>query len=206
MRSRIDTITARAKGKATQIYAELLRSIDWKPPAHAVIKDAYSSYEAKYGSNPSINGRIFEYLICETLAQEGITPFYYQARFAQVPNAAFDVVLYHPRRPVVLSVKVSLRERYKQDVSEGKALRQAYPLAECYLVTLHHQEAARVSQKIASGDVAGLKKCLCADKSDYTELLEDLKQQRYEETRAIVSTHGVCFGCPPMGAIGEGNG
>ena len=101
MRSCIDTLTG---GKAGQIYAELVQSERYTSP-HAFVKSAYENYTKNYPDNKSINGRIFEYLICETLAQHKIAPFYYQAKFDLVPNADFDVVLYHPQRPVVLTMK-----------------------------------------------------------------------------------------------------
>jgi len=136
---------------------------------------------------------VFEYLVCETLAREGITPFYYQAQFAHVPNADFDVACYHPRRPVVLSMKVSLRERYKQADLEGVALRQVYRNAECYLITLNATEAAWVSRKIADGDVAGLSRCVVANKLEYTNLLGELKRRQFNCATSIMPITGRAF-------------
>lgn len=133
---------------------------------------------------------MFEYLVCETLAHEGITPFYYQAKFAHVPNANFDVVCYHPKRPVALSMKVSLRERYKQADLEGLALRQVYRSAECCLITLSAGEAAWVSRKITDGDVAGLSRCVIANEPEYTELLGELKGQQFAHAASIMPITG----------------
>ncbi len=43
---------------------------------HRFMAEACQAYRRDYSDNPKINGRIFEYLVCEVLAHEGITPFY----------------------------------------------------------------------------------------------------------------------------------
>ena len=98
----------------------LLKNLKDYDCAHKFIHNVYASYQESYADKPSINGRIFEYLVCETLAYEGIIPFYYQASFERVPNAELDVVLYHPEKPVVLTMKTSLSERYQQRIWKAR--------------------------------------------------------------------------------------
>lgn len=136
---------------------------------------------------------MFEYLVCETLSREGVTPFYYQAEFALVPNANFDIVLFHHRRPVVLSMKVSLRERYKQADLEGNALRQVYRNAECYLVTLSTDEVRGVARKITDGDIGGIQGCALADQQEYTDLLSRLKTREFQRAEPITPITGTAF-------------
>lgn len=133
---------------------------------------------------------MLEYLICETLKREGITPFYYQAKFKLVPNIDFDLVCYHPSRPVVLSAKVSLRERYKQAVLEGFILGQVYRDSKTYLITLNADEQAREQRKIQSGEVVGLADIIRADFKDYDALLEELKQETFTPAAPIVPLEG----------------
>ena len=136
-----------------------------------------------------MNGRVFEFTICETLKREGIAPFYYQANFTLVPNADFDLVCYHPRRPVVLSAKVSLRERYKQADLEGFALRQVYRNARSYLLTLSDEHIG-VQEKIREGDVAGLVDCIRADSPAYDTLLDELKSESFSLAEEIIPIEG----------------
>ena len=75
------------------------------------MKISFSIYKEENESKASVNGLIFEYLVCEALAQKKFLPFYYQAKFEQVPNVDFDIVLYDPKAPIVLAMKTSLRER-----------------------------------------------------------------------------------------------
>ncbi|MCS1409040.1 MAG: hypothetical protein M2R45_02219 [Verrucomicrobia subdivision 3 bacterium] len=82
----------------------------------------YVQYLERFGSDPSVNRAIFEFLICETLVRKGITLFYFQVKFKLAPNVEIDIALYNPLRPVVLSAKVSLREHWKQANQKGSVL------------------------------------------------------------------------------------
>ena len=115
---------------------------------------------------------------------ENVLPFYYQAKFALVPNATFDIVCFNPRKPVVLSCKVSLRERYKQADLEGTVLRQVYRLAESHLLTLSYEQTG-VQAKIEKGDIAGLTACIRADSEQYTHLLAELSKREFVEASPI---------------------
>ena len=161
---------------------------------HTFVREAWQLYEERHPNSPSISGRIFEYIICETLAQQGIAPLYYQAEFAQVPNASFDVVLYDELSPVVLSVKTSLRERYKQAALEGIALRQVYRRARCYLITMSEGEADSLQGKIVSDTVAGLDRCIVATRPEYAQLLECLAQRTFTIARPIQPLRGAIYG------------
>lgn len=176
-------------GKAGEIYKAVLSGIGQYVLPHAFIGEAYSRYTNGYESSPSVNGRIFEYAICETLMQEGITPFYYQARFAFALIAEFDIVCYHCKTPVVLSAKVSLRERYKQAVLEGNLLKGVYGAAQSYLLTLN-DEYEGVRQKIKDGSFPGLTDCLRADSPEYDELLKKIKAIRFAEAVPVVPLSG----------------
>lgn len=170
----------------------MLDSISYTTP-HKFVSDAYSGYLSRGETTPSTNGRIFEYLICETLAREDITPFYYQARFDRVPNADFDVVLYDQNRPVVLTMKTSLRERYKQSVLEGWALWQVYRNAETWLITLEENEAPNVQLKIESGDIVGVNGCILASSSAYDDLLAELRMRQFKVADSIKPLQGKIF-------------
>lgn len=152
---------------------ETLDSYDFRP--HQFVGEMYRKYQSKGYDSPSINGRIFELLIAETLAQADVTPFYYQANFQLVPNADFDILLYDPREPVILTMKTTLRERYKQADLEGLVLKQVYRHAKSYLITLSEGEADSVNSKIEKGDVTGLERCIIASSEEYSEFIDHLK-------------------------------
>src|SRR2546421_9618463 len=95
------------------------------------------------------NGAIFEYLIMVCLYSKGILPFYIQAKISFVPNATYDIVLYSSANfPITLSIKTSLRERYKQADLEGLALKNVHRRVKNYLITLSAKEYEGVRKKI----------------------------------------------------------
>lgn len=80
MQSKIRTLVT---GKSGEVYNKVLENevFNRNTSPHRFIKNMYEKYKELYPSEPSINGRIFEYLVCETLAYKSIAPFYYQAVF-----------------------------------------------------------------------------------------------------------------------------
>jgi len=136
-------------------------------------------YVTDYPSNPSINGKIFEYCIVECLIQMEIVPFYYQALMSFIPNVNFDIVCYNHVSPVVLSCKVSLRERWKQADLEGLAMKQVYRKSKAHLITAARNEQERLQRKIKLGNANGLDSCILAQSPDFDNLLMDLKKQNF---------------------------
>ena len=172
-------------GHIQTVYEQVLQSVKTYHLPSSFIDEAWKYYRKKCPSNPAVNGGVFEYLIVETLIQEGITPVYFQSKFHHVPNCEFDIVLYHPRQPVVLSAKVSLRERYKQADLEGMALRQVYRQAKQHLITLSEREARTNQQKIGTGDIIGLDSIVVANKPEYDTLLQELKGMSFQHWQPV---------------------
>lgn len=194
MLTKLGTLIKGNHGKANKsasAYTATLKALGHYGRPHEFVRDGYKEY-LRQNEKPSnsVSGKIFEWLICETLMRERVTPFYYQARFEHVPNAYFDIVLYDHKRPVVLSCKTSLRERYKQADLEGMALNRVYRNAECHLITLDHAEAARTVGKIKEYDVAGLTACHLADTEDFTELVEDLSRREFVRASVVMPIKG----------------
>jgi hypothetical protein len=124
-----------------------------------------------------VNGNVFEVLISVLLYRQGLKPLYQQATIAFVPNVIFDLVLYTKEYgPVVLSIKTSLRERYKQVDLEGTVLRNVHRRARTYLITANKNEAASVNRKITGFDVQGIEKVVYAFGKDMDELVVFLMQ------------------------------
>ncbi len=193
MRSRISELIG---GESGRVYEEVLAGVDagiYHSVPHEFIDRAHHIYKNSHPDRKNVHGRVFEYLICETLAQQNIVPFYCQATFERVPNVKFDIVLYDPREPVVLSIKTSLRERYKQADLEGQALQAVYRKAKSYLITLSDEEAPSVNQKIAEGAVMGLQKCVVASSAQYDELLKILKNKSFGMAEKVRPLDGQLF-------------
>lgn len=157
-----------------------------------LVRLAYKRYIDVHGSNRNRNGKIFEGLILESLFRDGILPAYYQASVEFIPSVNYDIFLYHPKTPVVLSCKTSLRERWKQADLEGLALKQVYRGARSFLLTMKEDEGNRIQRKVADSQAVGLNECIVvrAKGDRFDLLLKELKGTQFEEANAVIPVRG----------------
>ena len=144
--------------------------------------------------NNALNGYVFEAIIITTLLKEGIRPLYTQTNLAFIPNVNYDIVVF-PRKedgtvdvsaPVVISLKTSLRERYKQADLEGIALKNVYKRASSYLITLDDEEEIALNQeKIKQRDILGIDDFINAGTEAFDELVAKLKGRTVTEPPQI---------------------
>ena len=113
-----------------------------------------------------------------------------QAQVAFVPNVNFDALLYCQSTPVSLSLKTSLRERYKQADLEAIALKYVHRKSKCYLLTMDTKEANVQKEKILSGDIIGLDEIIDCNTDDINRLIEDLKQIQFVTSKKIDVVQG----------------
>ncbi|MCL2746590.1 MAG: hypothetical protein FWE48_05850 [Coriobacteriia bacterium] len=134
-----------------------------------------------------LRGTIFELIITTEFYRRSICPLYLQASVAFVPNARFDALLYTSlRAPIGLSMKVSLRERYKQADLEAVALKYVHRRALNYLITLAHDEVGAIRRKAQTEEVLlGINKLVLANTEEFDVLVEELSRNSYIEPGAV---------------------
>ena len=129
-----------------------------------------------------VNGNVFEHLVSVLLYRQNIRPLYQQVNIAFVPNVIFDLAVYTEKHgPVVLSLKTSLRERYKQVDLEGTVLKNVHRRARTFLVTADREEARNVNRKIDSHEVQGIEKVIYAFGKDMDDLVFELRDLKMTE-------------------------
>ena len=97
----------------------------------------------------------------------------------------FDVLLYTKEiGSIVLSIKTSLRERYKQADLEAIALKQVHRRSKTFLLTLS-DEYSSINKKIEKGDVAGLEKAINCRNDDFNLFIEELKKYTFIEAGSV---------------------
>jgi hypothetical protein len=160
-------------------------SVPYSTPSE-YIRFCWAAYESHSEKNNNLNGKIFEYILATLCIREGFLPLYLSAKVAFVPNVIYDLMLYSKERgPICLSVKTSLRERYKQADLEAIALKYVHRKSLNYLITLDETAARAVKEKIKTGDVIGLDDVIVATSSDFDKLVADLKQYHFESPPPI---------------------
>lgn len=180
----------KAGNKFEELFPDFM-TIKYSKPSEYV-NQLWSKYENQIDRNSNLNGKMFEYILASLCVREGLLPLYMSAKVAFVPNVVYDLMFYTKELgPVCLSVKTSLRERYKQADLESIALKYVHRKALSYLITLDKREAKSVKSKIKSGDVIGLDDVIVANEPEFDDLIIKLKALVFSEpptVRVIEST------------------
>ncbi|MCL1986580.1 MAG: hypothetical protein FWG64_01215, partial [Firmicutes bacterium] len=152
------------------------------------VHTSYDYYLRRYGSNNSLNGAVFEEIIIQTLLHNNILPIYSQCKMSFVPNVIFDIILYNENEPISLSVKTSLRERWKQADLEAVALKYIYRKAKCYL--LSNSTAEVNTRKKPENAYLGLDGFVDTNSVEFDKLICELSAKTFEYNKKIpVFTH-----------------
>ena len=179
-----------------EVYQEVINNIPRGIAGSEFVKTGYDWYQYTYdtsaSSQRSTNGKVFEGLILHALYQAEIYPAYYQATVLHVPYVVYDILLYHETHPVILSCKVSLRERWKQADQEGFALRQVYRGAHSFLLTLDQVEGARVQRRIEQSEVFGLDECVVIQSQGdrFDTLIQELQKRQFDHAKRVIPVQG----------------
>ncbi|MCD7854781.1 MAG: hypothetical protein LUG66_04085 [Clostridiales bacterium] len=136
--------------------------------------------------NNALNGSIFELIISTLCIKEDIKPIYLQASVAFVPNVIYDIILYSSGNyPISLSLKTSLRERYKQADLEAVALKYVHRKSENYLISTNKPEVADLKTKIANGDMFGINNVIYALSDEFNDFISSLKSRSFIKPEKI---------------------
>lgn len=143
--------------------------------ASAFIHKYWTIYQGHAQRSNSMNGQIFELIISTMLINKEIMPFFIQSNVAFVPNVRYDVLLNSSEEGLIgLSLKTSLRERYKQADLEAYALKNVHRRSKSFIITASSHEAINVNRKIEHGELLALNKVY--HYQDIDELIEKLAQ------------------------------
>lgn len=176
-------------GKTTVITKAILENFDfknYKSPSDFIEK-SWNYYKDSFSSNNSINGTIFENLVAYVLAYEGIDNIYEQAEVAFVPNAIFDILLYSSEQVFTLSLKTTLRERWKQADLEAYAVKNVLKSSKSYVITLSQREVeTRRNQANDKKDFYnGLDGFIIATHTEFDDLISELKKYKFTESDTV---------------------
>ncbi len=169
----------------TELFLELIdNSLNFDNAKDIIVsswklfEDKKSEFSQKDGEmNRNANGRFFELIIQRLLVRYGIVPFYINAEVALVPDVNFDIIVYTKEcGPVCLSIKTSLRERYKQANLEAIALKQVHRKSKTFLLTMESNEAQKLAKKINDGIVVGIDDVIDCTKDEIDGLLGELSK------------------------------
>lgn len=188
------------KSKSVQVFESLFPNfleVDADTPRDYVQK-YWNAFQKNGTYDNSLNGKIFELVIMTLLYREGVVPYYTQAHVTFVPGIDFDVILYkedaHGHIPYCLSLKTSLRERWKQADLEGEALKNVHRRAKCYLLCLNEGEVNAIKKKIIAGEAVGIDNAIYCLSDEFNTFIEELKKATYRRSIQVDVITGTVIG------------
>lgn len=188
MSALLDLGIIKKKTQASELFESLLGGRSFEEVEYNLPHEYVLMYWNEYlkSGRSTLGGNIFELIISTLLYRENLLPLYLQAQVAFVPNVHFDALLYNREfGPVSLSMKTSLRERYKQADLEAIALKYVHRKAKCYLLTMEEREGASVKNKIKTGDVIGLDEVIICSTNDIDNMISNLKNMEFSEAGTV---------------------
>ena len=93
---------------------------------------------AKFSTGmPRHNGKLFEGLFLAILGRSGLSHVILDAEYSCLPYSTIDIAIYNENNsPALISLKSSLRERWKQSDLEFSRIKSLNPRATCAIATL----------------------------------------------------------------------
>jgi len=174
--------------KTEKVFNGLFGNVTFEQVPYSSPLDYIRKYWAEFEKIPntsnSLIGSMWECIINSLLYREGLLPFYRQAKVAFVPNVNFDIILYTHSFPVNISLKTSLRERYKQADLEAIALKYVHRRAKSFLLTLESEEAKCCKEKVKSGEIIGLDRIIDCNTCEVNDLFNELHKIKDELTES----------------------
>lgn len=124
------------------------------PGAHDLI---YRGYTALQTDNGRLNGDLFEGLFASAMIGSGLGNFITAAEYDALPYSKVDMVVYTQRSgPVMLSLKSSLRERWKQSDLEFHVAKRINPAIIGVIATMDSDGARQPLGLLNEGQLLGL--------------------------------------------------
>ena len=131
----------------------------------------------------SLRGSVFENLILSIFLINNIKPIYEQCTLQFVPNVRFDFILFESQnKPIMLSLKTSLRERYKQVELEAYYCKQVYKQAECIFISLDSEGVRAAEVKKNKYEVLYIDQFVVATEKKFDGLVKDLANHDFQES------------------------
>jgi len=173
-------------GKQAQIIAKVLYAVQAQQPCspHRFMQHGLDFFAANFTSNKNLNGAVLQALVEECLRVNGVLPFYSEVTMQFIPVARYDIIVYtHRFGPINLSLKTTLRERWKQAEFEGMALRRVHRRARVYVVNNSPSETE--TRRGKRNQCEAIRDFVVCTSTDFDRLIADLKSWRPKQAPTL---------------------
>jgi hypothetical protein len=152
--------------------------------AHDLI---FGGYTALRTENGRLNGDLFEGLFASAMLGAGLGSFIMSAEYSVLPYSKVDMVVYTQKAgPIMLSLKSSLRERWKQSDLEFHVAKQFNPGIIAAIATMDSDGIRQPTSLLNDGQLLGLDRVIDCNLPSQVDslfrLISDLKPvERYHD-------------------------
>ena len=150
------------------------------------INNVFDKIEKKFQPSNALRGSIFEYLIMCVFFRNDINPFFYQVNLNFVHNVTFDLVLFDTnKKPIIISLKTSGKDAYKQVELEFYAAKQVHKNCRTIYVTYEDDAVRFIERKKDLSEIHNIDEIYSTQDKDFDKLIKDLSSRDYIDPQKI---------------------
>jgi hypothetical protein len=168
--------------QALKLIEKFYPDIDYKNNLNQsqFITQVFDNIEKKFKPSNTTRGAIFEYLIMCVFFKNDIKPFFYQAELSFVPNLKFDFILFDTNKnPIIISVKTSSGERYKQVELESYVAKQVHKKCKCVFITYDNESIRFIDRKKQLSEIVYIDEAYSAKEKKFNDFIKRLSNLDY---------------------------
>lgn len=144
------------------------------------VNNFFEEIEKKFKPSNALRGSVFEYLMMCVFFRNDIGPFYYQVNLNFVYNVTFDFVLFDTnKKPIILSLKTSGKEAYKQVELESLVAKQVHKNCRTIYITYEDDAVRFLERKKSLSEIHNIDEIYSTQDKDFDKLIDDLKSRDY---------------------------
>lgn len=150
------------------------------------INNTFEQIEKRFKPSNSLRGSIFEYLMMCVFFRNDINPFFYQVNLNFVHNVTFDLVLFDTsKKPIIISLKTSGKDAYKQVELECFAAKQVHKNCRTIYITYEDDAIRFIERKKELSEIHNIDEIYSTQDKDFDKLIKDLSSRDYIDPQKI---------------------
>ena len=177
-----------SKSKALKLIEKVCPNLNTNPHVRSsmFINNIFEKIEKKFNPSNALRGSVFEHLMMCVFFMNEISTFFYQVNLNFVYNVTFDFVLFDTnKRPIILSLKTSGKDAYKQVELEGLVAKQVHKNCRTIYVNYDDDAVRFLERKKNLSEIHYIDEIYSTQDKDFDKLIIDLKSRDYIDPGSV---------------------
>ena len=150
------------------------------------VNNIFDEIENKFKPSNALRGSVFEHLMMCVFFRNDINPFFYQVNLSFVHNVTFDLVLFDTnKKPIIISLKTSGKDAYKQVELECSAVKQVHKNCRTIYITYEDDAVRFIERKKDLSEIHNIDEIYSTQDKDFDKLIKDLSSRDYIDPQKI---------------------